>query len=224
MRLFWTEQQKYLRTNNKSQLRYHPDIIKFCLSISAKSSSAYNQLKLDDKDGSGILVLPSQRTLRNYRNYIKPQTGFDPKIVADLTKRTRNFSDPERFVSIVIDEMKVQEDLVWDRSTGKLIGFLDLGDTAINDSTISDETKLATHVMVFLVKSIMNPLSFSFAIFATDTASSAQIHSVFWKCVAILEISCQLKVITTVADGASTNRRFAKMNRVSIIAMTFESF
>uniref|UniRef100_A0A7M5VEW6 THAP-type domain-containing protein n=1 Tax=Clytia hemisphaerica TaxID=252671 RepID=A0A7M5VEW6_9CNID len=213
MRLFWTEQQKYLRTDKNHQLRYHPDIIKFCLSISAKSSAAYDQLRLNSKDGSGILVLPSQRTLRNYRNHIKPQQGFDPKIVADLTERTKKFSEREKFVSVVIDEMKVQEDLVWDRSTGKLIGFLDLGDTAINESTISNETKLATHVMVFLVKSVMNPLSFSFATFATDTASSAQIYSLFWKCVSILEISCQLKVIATVADGASTNRRFAKMNR-----------
>lgn len=74
MRLFWREQQKYIRTENKSQLRYHPAIIKYCLSIAAKSPAAYDQLRLD-KDGAGVLVLPSQRTLRNYRNYIKPQNG-----------------------------------------------------------------------------------------------------------------------------------------------------
>ena len=74
MRLFWTEQQKYIRTENKSQLRYHPAIIKYCLSIAAKSTAAYDQMRLD-KDGAGVLVLPSQRTLRNYRNYIKPKNG-----------------------------------------------------------------------------------------------------------------------------------------------------
>ena len=75
MKLFWEEQQKYLRTTIKSQIRYHPAIIKYCLSIAAKSSAAYEQLKLDEKDGSGILLLPSQRTLRKYRNYITPQTS-----------------------------------------------------------------------------------------------------------------------------------------------------
>ena len=75
MKLFWQEQQKYLRTKHKSQIRYHPAIIKYCLSIAAKSSSAYEQLRLDSKDGSGVLVLPSQRTLRDYRNYIKPKQG-----------------------------------------------------------------------------------------------------------------------------------------------------
>ena len=161
-------------------------------------------------------MLPSQRTLRCYRKHVRPKQGFNPQIVADLTKRTEKFSPSERFVSVVIDEMKVQEDLVWDRSRGKLTGFLDLGDSAINDSTLSDETKLATHVMVFLVKSIKNPLSYSFATFAPDTASAAQIHSLFWNCVSLLEISCNLKVIATIADGASTNRRFVKMNKVSL--------
>ena len=74
MRLFWQEQQKYIRCKHKSQIRYHPAVIKFCLSISAKSSAAYKQLRLDNA-GDGILVLPSERTLRDYRNYIRPQIG-----------------------------------------------------------------------------------------------------------------------------------------------------
>ena len=198
MRLFWTEQQKYIRTQNKSQIRYHPLIVKYCLSIAAKSSSAYDQL-MNSKDGSGVLVLPSQRTLRNYRNYIKPQQGFNPQVIADLTKKTVNFTDPERYVTILVDEMKVQEDLVWDKNTGKLIGFIDLGDANINESTITDSHKLASHVMVFIVKSVKNPMSFSFANFATSGASSAQIYLTFWKAVSILEIQCNLKVVATVA-------------------------
>ena len=30
---------------------------------------------------------------------------------------------------ILMDEMKIQESLVWDKHTGELIGFVDLGDT-----------------------------------------------------------------------------------------------
>ena len=30
---------------------------------------------------------------------------------------------------ILMDEMKIQESLVWDKQTGYLIGFVDLGDT-----------------------------------------------------------------------------------------------
>lgn len=136
-------------------------------------------------------------------------------MVKDLAEKTREFSESERFVSIIIDEMKVQEDLVWDKNTGELVGFIDLGNEEINQSVLKENKKLATHIMVFMVKSIKNPLSFSFANFATDGATASQIFPLFWKAVSILEISCKLKVIASVADGASTNRRFAKMNQVS---------
>ena len=132
----------------------------------------------------------------------------------DLAEKTKGFSDPERYVSIIIDEMKIQEDLVWNKSTGELIGYLDLGDDDINQGILQDEQKLASHIMVFMLKSIMNPLSYSFATFATSTATSEQIYPLFWKAVAILEISVNLKVICTVSDGASTNRKFVKMNQV----------
>ena len=102
MRLFWEEQQKYLRTSHSSQIRYHPAIIKFCLSIAAKSPAAYNQLRLDSKEGNGILVLPSQRTLRDYRNYIRPQQGFNPEVIKELSHKIRNFTSSERFITILL--------------------------------------------------------------------------------------------------------------------------
>lgn len=69
--------------------------------------------------------------------------------------------------------------------------------------------------MVFMVKSVKNPLTFSFANFATDGASSTQIYLLFWKAVRILEVTCGLKVIACVADGAATNRKFIKIHKVS---------
>ena len=117
--------------------------------------------------------------------------------------------------------MKVQEDLVWNKHTGELIGFVDLGSNEINESLLQDNQKLANHIMVFMVKSIKNPLSYSFANFATDWASSAQIFSLFWKAVSILELTCNLKVFATVSDGASVNRKFIQMNQVSLIFLLF---
>ena len=53
---------------------------------------------------------------------------------------------------ILLDEMKIQENPVWDKHTGELIGFVDLGDTTINYATLSNVQELATHVLVFLIK------------------------------------------------------------------------
>ena len=71
--------------------------------------------------------------------------------------------------------MKIQEDLVWDKHTGELIGFVDLGGMNLNYATLKNMTELATHILVFLVKSVVNPLSYSFATFATTGITSYQI-------------------------------------------------
>ena len=47
-----------------SSVKYHPMVIRFCLNLTAKSSSAYSDLRYDCKTGNSILVLPSLRTLR----------------------------------------------------------------------------------------------------------------------------------------------------------------
>ena len=212
MKLFWEEQQKYLQSSTASSIRYHPMIIKFCLNLAAKSSSSYSDLRYDSKTGSGILVLPSLRTLRDYKNYIRPTRGFNHKIINELAEKTALFSGPERFVTILFDEMKIQEDLVWDKFTGELIGFVDLGDIHTNYATLKNVKELATHVLVFLVKSIVNPLSFSLATFATTGITSFQLMPIFWKAVCYLE-SIELKVVAATADGASPNRRFFRMHK-----------
>ena len=51
--------------------RYHPQVIRFALSIHCKCPSAYREL-----GNSGALILPSERVLRDYKNYFKPKAGI----------------------------------------------------------------------------------------------------------------------------------------------------
>ena len=62
--------------------------------------------------------------------------------------------------------------------------------------------ELATCVLVFLVKSIVNPISFSLATFANAGVTSFQLMPIFWKAVCYLE-NINLKVVSATADGAS---------------------
>ena len=50
MKLFWEEQQKYIQSSSASSVKYHPMIIKFCLNLAAKSSSAYSDIRYDKKN------------------------------------------------------------------------------------------------------------------------------------------------------------------------------
>ena len=97
-------------------------IIRYCLNLAAKSSSTYSDLRYDSKSGSYFYQL---RTLRDYKNDIKPTRGFNPAVITELATKTSSFQPMERFVSIIFDEMKIQEDLVWDKYSGELIGFVD---------------------------------------------------------------------------------------------------
>ena len=82
MKLFW-EQQKSSQ-NKGSGVRYHPMIIRFCLSIASKSASAYNKLR-----SSNVLTLPNLRTLRDYKNAIRPTTTrFNMEVIEELCRTT----------------------------------------------------------------------------------------------------------------------------------------
>ena len=43
MKYFWEEQQKYIKCSSRG-IRYHPVIMRFCLSFAAKSTSAYDDI------------------------------------------------------------------------------------------------------------------------------------------------------------------------------------
>lgn len=78
MSLFWQQQQK-LFSRSATGVRYHPMIIRLRLSLVAESPSCYEELH-----NTGVLVLPSQRRLKDYRNAIKPKRGFQKEVIDEL--------------------------------------------------------------------------------------------------------------------------------------------
>ena len=210
MKLFWEEQQKYLTTSPKG-IRYHPLIIRYCLGLTAKSSDTYDEIRFDPKINTGFVFLPTRRRLRDYKNYIRSQQSSNKDVIHELKNAVENFTSIERFVIILMDEMKVQENLIWDKHSGDIIVYVDLGDKELNLATLKSDY-IASHMLVFLVRSIVNPLKLSLGNFATTTAPSPQLFPLFWKAVSILEDNCNLKVVGVTSDGASPNRRMYRMH------------
>ena len=100
----------------------------------------------------------------------------------------------------------MQSKLVFNKNTGDLVGFLDLGDPDINFTAFDDAEELASHSWNFQ-RSEIQP-----AYFATGGLTSYQLMPIFWKAVAILELTCSLPVIAAASDGASANRKFYRMH------------
>ena len=209
MKLFWEQQQKLFRSDDRGA-RYHPMIIRYCLSLYAKSASCYEEIR-----NSGILKLPSSRTLRDYKNVIKPAVGFQEGIIEDLKKFTSKYSGVQRYITIMFDKMKIKSSLVFDKNGDELIGFVDLGDPDLNFSSFGqDENNLATHAMIFYLRGLATTLKYSFSYFATKGVKSSQIMQLFWEAVYFLEIHCNLWVIAATADGASSNRSFFQLHHL----------
>ena len=164
-----------------------------------------------------MLTLPSLRTLRDYKNAIRLTTEFNMKVIEELCKTTETLQSFQRFVVLSFDEMKIQQNLVFDKHSGELIGYVDLGDPEKNFSTFDNEDDLATHVMVYYVRGLASDLKFALGYFATRNIYSFQIMSTFWEAISILEYTCNLSVIAGVSDGASQNRTFLGCIVVSMI-------
>ena len=207
MSLFWQQQKKLFSSSGKG-VRYHPMIIRFCLSLAAKSPACYEELR-----NSKVLVLPSQRRLKDYRNFIKPKRGFQEEVVEELKTQTNSYFDVHRYVVLLFDEMKIMANLVLDKVTGELIGFTDLGDLELSYGALMKVDEIATHALAFLIRGICTQLKFCLAHFATTGVTAAQLMPLFWEAVCILETTCNLWVIGVTSDGASPNRRFYRLHK-----------
>ena len=80
----------------------------------------------------------------------------------------------EKYIIILLDEMHIREDLVFDKHTGALIGYTHLGDIndhlmqfeqSLSHSSIPATPKLAKIMMVFMVRGLFNKLQFPYAQF-----------------------------------------------------------
>ena len=111
-------------------------------------------------------------------------------MVQDLIQTSSELSGMQRFVTLSLDEMKIQSDLVFNRNTGKLVGFTDLGEPDINIGTLKDFDDLASHVLVFYLRGIACDLKYSFSYFATKDLVAFQLMPIFWRAINILEITC----------------------------------
>ena len=162
-KIFWDQQKQASKKADKRGNRWHPLMIKWCLYLRHQSGKAYETLR-----DSGCLHLPSQRTLRDYSNFVKARAGFSAEVDKQLIQAVNlGTCQPwDKLIFLLLDEMYIREDLVYDKHTGRMIGFCNLGD--INDHLLSYERSLDGHgdslpplaktVMVFMVRGLFSPL------------------------------------------------------------------
>ena len=148
-------------------------------------------------------MLPSQRTLRDYTHYVKASTGFSSDVDKMLMQAAKIDSCPEREKNVILllDEMHIKEDLVFDKHTGSMIGFANLGD--VNEHLLQFEAslledkpappQLAKTMIVFMVRGLFSKLQFPYAQFPCAKLSGDLLYKPFWEAIGRLE-NCGFKV------------------------------
>ena len=216
LRLFWEHQLQAIKTSDRRQLRWHPMIVKWALHLKLQSSSAYRTLR-------STLVLPSEHTLRDYTHFYETKSGFDENVDKQLMKEAQVdvIADFQRYVCLVFDEVRIKENLVYDKHSLQVIGFVNLGD--VNNQLLNFEQEqisdgqsvplptIAKHMFVFMVRGIFSRLEFPYAQFPCASNSGDVIFPLVWECVKRLE-ACNLKVITLTAS----NRKFFRMHKKAV--------
>ena len=183
-------------------------MIRFALHIHLRSPSAYQALR-----GSNVIKLPCERTLRDYTNTVHPSTGFHKAVFNDLKNQAGKLNDIQKYVVLMLDEVSIKDDLVYDKVTGELVGFVNLGNDVDDCYTIRNKERstgtpnIATHALVCMVTSIAARLKYSLGYFATTIGTADQLFLLMWKAIGLLETYADLKVVVVVSDKACPNQR-----------------
>lgn len=160
-RIFWEQQQLYNQSNDKRQMRWHPLVIRFALNLKYLSSSAYRAVHQ-----SGIISLPSERTLADYTHWTSPHAGVQLEFIEQfLAILERDCSHRQHHCALSMDEMKIKSGLVFNKHTGSLRGFVDLGsanrdlEQAVSGEEQDTNATLADQVFVFMARAVFNAIT-----------------------------------------------------------------
>ena len=176
--------------------RWNPALMKWCIYLCHKSSSAYELLKK-----TKILHLPSHRTLRQYSNALDSSSGLSNELDEQLfcDAKVSSLQEFQKYVGLVWDEMYIKEGLVYDKSTAKLVVYCDIGN--INNHLLLLENKYMENdvehrkatlakTMMFMVRGLFTDLEFPYAYFLNGNLTGEQLVPIFYclRCMLYLDV------------------------------------
>jgi len=215
-RLFWEQQVAALEQKDAHTMKWHPMMIRWCLHLKLISTAAYSSLR-----SSGLLKLPSERTLRDYTHFVKSLPGFqddiDQLLVEEVKQASRTQNESNKFMALLLDEVKIKEGIVYDKHSVKILGFVDLGELNNCLRDFEQQCKgeylpdVAKGMLVLMVVGVFIPLEFPYAQFPVKTITGESLFPIVWEAIRRLE-TIGLNVISTTCDGAKFNRKFFRLH------------
>ena len=117
----------------------------------------------------------------------------------------------QKYVCLVFDEVKIKEDLVYDKHSAEVVSFVNVGDvnnqllqferTCKSDS--SAQPHLATHLLTFMVRGVLSNLEFPYAQFASSSITADQLYSLVWGYYSRLPVPLKAHAISLFFGGSN---------------------
>lgn len=167
----------------------------FALRLYASSPKAYRSL-------SKYFHFPSVTTLRKCVSGIKMTTGFSETVLEAMKSIASKFTKPYDNKCIVsFDEMKLKPGVSFDIKQDVIVGFENYG------SFVVSKPRLATHVLVFMVRGLCKKWKQAFGyFFSCESTSSTALKHLLDEGISKL-VACGLDPVAVVCDQGSNNQK-----------------
>jgi len=123
--------------------RFEADWLLQCMLLKIKSPQAYTHLR-----NNNMLPLPHPNTLQRLIQGMPCEFGFNDHIFEQLKNEYSKKSSKEREGVVMFDEIKVRQELAYDKFSCQFNGFIDYG----GECEVKDSSALADHALVFMFK------------------------------------------------------------------------
>ena len=214
---FLQQQLKASKAKSASGIRWHPSMIRFALALHMASPACYETAR-----DSGMIKLPSQRTLYDYTHVNVAKEGVDDSVLDDISKVIRDLPHPyQKYHVLSCDEMHICQNLVYNKSTGEMLGYVKL-DEAFNDIASLEKflecgnslvkPELATKMLCFMVKGVSSSVKEVVASFSVNRLSTEILYSHTWLVINRCE-RAGICIVAFVSDGYSVNRSFIQRHK-----------
>ena len=161
--------------------------------------------------------MPSSRTLRDY-THLRFSIEADRQLLDLLNQK----DELTKYGVVLIDEMYIKQGLVFERSTGALFGFTDLGEVnnqlddfeaMLKKDASSLQRPLSKTMVVFMFKGLFTNIALPYVQFAASSITGADMFPLLWKVIERLtKVGCQVLAVTS--NGGSPNRRLFELHKL----------
>ncbi|CAD6236683.1 GSCOCG00008235001-RA-CDS [Cotesia congregata] len=178
--------------------RYEVEWIYECLLIRMKSTCTYNMIR-----ARNIIPWPTIDTLSKYIGKISSSIfGFLPETFEVLRKKASSMAPEEKIGQISADEVKLMENIEYNKKIAEYSGFVDLG----KYTTESDKDVAGDHALVFMFVPYRGSSAQPLGCFITKNSITSEVlHKLFLECIILVE-NAGFHVNLIVTDAAQWNR------------------